>query len=156
MAVTGRKGDFSAEKAHFQPMYHLLKFRSIVLYRVPHQIKERAIDNRNRPCCTDLQFFWTVQFTLSLIFLKLVLRGSHYAETELYCIHVETRLHSRAYRGRYRPMRMQVVSETYKNYQNGALSNQLTDFGRGRERVRGRVNMLIWWDKLYWDALYTP
>jgi hypothetical protein len=25
-----------------------------------------------------------------------------------------------------------VVSETYQNYQNGAVSNQLTDFGRGR------------------------
>ncbi len=27
-------------------------------------------------------------------------------------------------------MRMLVVSETYQNYENGAASNQLTDFGR--------------------------
>jgi hypothetical protein len=33
------------------------------------------------------------------------------------------------------PMRMNIVSETYHNYQQGALSDQLTDIGRGRECV---------------------
>jgi hypothetical protein len=35
------------------------------------------------------------------------------------------------------PMRMLVVTESYQNYQDGALSNQLTDTGRGGEYVGG-------------------
>ncbi len=34
-------------------------------------------------------------------------------------------------------MQMLVVSGSYKNYQNGAVSNQLTDVGRGGESVLG-------------------
>ncbi len=89
-------------------------------------MQERIIDNRNRCGCADLQFFWTVQFTLFLIcFFSFDSEGA--IMRRLHCIHVETRIHNRAHRGRYRPMQMLVVSEMYKNYQN----YQLTNFGRG-------------------------
>ncbi len=36
------------------------------------------------------------------------------------------------HKGMQRPLRILVVSEGYQNYQDGALSNQLTDVVRGR------------------------
>jgi hypothetical protein len=35
------------------------------------------------------------------------------------------------------PMRMQVASETYQNYENDAVINQLTDFSIRREEFGG-------------------
>jgi hypothetical protein len=37
---------------------------------------------------------------------------------------------------------MLVVSESYQNYQNGTVSNQLTDVGRGGSVLGVRVNVL--------------
>jgi hypothetical protein len=39
-----------------------------------------------------------------------------------------------------RPMRPLDVSESYQNYQNGAVSNQLTDLGRVGECVGATAN----------------
>ncbi len=52
-----------------------------------------------------------------------------------------------AYRGRSRPMRMIVVPGSYQNYQNGAVSNQLTEAGRGIERecVWGDIESVDVW-----------
>ncbi len=35
------------------------------------------------------------------------------------------------------PMRMLVITESYQNYQDGGLNNQLTEGGRGGECVGG-------------------
>jgi hypothetical protein len=38
---------------------------------------------------------------------------------------------------------MLLVSGSYQNYQNGAVSNQLTDFGRGIGSVLGGVTVKL-------------
>jgi hypothetical protein len=48
-----------------------------------------------------------------------------------------------------------VVIESYHNYLNGVVSNQLTDIGRGR-RVGGDDSESVDMLRKFRDSLYTP